>query len=216
MTILTNVASGSHQSSTLKIFMMPKDWNAAYENDITPWDKGFAAPPLSEFLETHLITGQVLVPGAGTGHDVRLLAKQGAQVVGLDISARAVRKAEGFDRVNQERFEVGDFLELPTQFHGQFDYVVEHTCLCALDPEQRAAYALSVKRALRAGGHYLAVFYRVVKDYDKDGPPHPISTEQIEALFGADFEMLKIIVPLHSYPGRSFGSEEVRFMRLKS
>lgn len=192
---------------------MPKDWNAAYENDDTPWDKGYAAPPLREFLATHSITGRVLVPGSGAGHDVRLLAEQGAAVVGLDIAMGAVRKAARFARVNDERFEAADFLDLPEVFHRQFDYVVEHTCLCALDPERRVAYARSVKQALRGGGHYLAVFYREVEDYDGDGPPHPISQRQIEALFGADFEMIERVVPQQSYPSRPVGSEELCLMR---
>lgn len=72
---------------------MPKDWNAAYEDDDTPWDKGIAAPPLRAFLAKHPIRGRVLVPGCGLGHDVRLLAEQGASVVGLDIVPKAVRQA---------------------------------------------------------------------------------------------------------------------------
>ena len=91
--------------------------------------------------------------------------------------------------------------------------VVEHTCLCALDPEQRGAYARSVQQALKPGGHYLAVFFREVLGYRGEGPPHPISTAQIEALFGAAFDTLESRVPAHSYAGRPFGCEEVRWMR---
>ena len=195
---------------------MPKNWNAAYENNDTPWDKGAAAPPLREFLAAHSITGRVLVPGSGSGYDVRLLAAQGATVVGLDIAPAAVDQASRFTAVNDERFEVADFLQLAEKFHGYFDYVVEHTCLCALDPEQRMAYVRSVKQALQADGHYLAVFFREVENYEGDGPPHPISQEQIEALFSEDFDTLDCFVPRLSYPSRPLGCEEVRLMRKKS
>ena len=30
---------------------MARDWNAAYEEGDTPWDKGYASPPLIEFLK---------------------------------------------------------------------------------------------------------------------------------------------------------------------
>ena len=89
---------------------MAKDWNAAYEDENLPWDKGFAAPPLRVFLAGHSIVGRVLVPGCGLGHDVRLLAEQGAQVVGLDIAENAARRAGEFSRVSGERFEAGNFL----------------------------------------------------------------------------------------------------------
>lgn len=192
---------------------MAKDWNAAYENDEIPWDKGMAAPPLQAFLATHPMRGRVLVPGCGLGHDVRLLAEQGASVVGMDIAAGAVRKAQAIEAVGDERFEVADFLDLPTDYHEQFDAVVEHTCLCALDPAQRLAYVRAVLQALKPNGHYLAVFFRKVKDYRGEGPPHPITADQIEALFGDDFDTLESSVPQQSYPCRPLGSEEVRWLR---
>jgi SAM-dependent methyltransferase len=193
--------------------LMPKDWNAAYECNDTPWDKGEAAPPLREFLARQPLLGRVLVPGCGLGHDVRLLAAQGADVVGLDIAPRAVQQAQAFPVVGNVCFELADFLQLPARHHAQFDVVVEHTCLCALDPGQRVAYVRAVQQALRPGGHYLAVLFREVPDYRGEGPPHPISTDQIEALFGTAFETLESRVPARSYASRPFGSEELRWMR---
>ena len=75
-----------------------------------------AAPPLRAFLATHPIRGRVLVPGCGLGHDVRLLAEQGASVVGLDIVPKAVRQAQADYAVGDERFEVADFLNLPDRY----------------------------------------------------------------------------------------------------
>lgn len=185
------------------------DWEAAYANEDTPWDKGTAAPPLVEFLSKHAITGDVLIPGCGAGHDVRLYAEHGASVVGLDLSPSAVCKANRFEKVNDERYVAADFLNLAEEWQSAFDWVVEHTCLCALDLANREAYASSVASALKEGGHYLAVFYREVSDYDGDGPPHPISAEQIKALFSEQFERIDSFAPTESYPSRPYGSEEV-------
>ncbi|MGJ8652410.1 MAG: methyltransferase domain-containing protein [Opitutaceae bacterium] len=189
------------------------DWESAYANDDTPWDKGTAAPPLIEFLSKHVITGEVLVPGCGAGHDVRLIAEVGASVVGMDLAPSAVQKADAIQTVNNEQYAVGDFLNLCTEWQSRFDWVVEHTCLCALDLADREAYVSSVARALKESGHYLAVFYREVSDYDGDGPPHPISVEQIETLFGELFERVDSFVPTQSYPSRPTGSEEVVLFR---
>lgn len=197
---------------------MPVDWNEAYVKGDTPWDKGEPSPPLREFLSGQVIAGKVLVPGCGTGHDVRLLAENGADAMGLDLAPEAVRRAQSLSletpASGRMRFAQGDFLCLPPDYHNAFDWVVEHTCLCALDPVDREAYARSVVRALKPRGHFLAVFYRDVPDYNGDGPPHPISEAEIRRLFGEDFKILQSFVPRETYASRSPGSEEVVCMRL--
>jgi SAM-dependent methyltransferase len=140
---------------------------------------------------------------------------QGAEVVGMDIAAGAIRKAQGFSPAAAERYELGDFLNLEVAHQGAYDWVVEHTCLCALEPEMRRAYADSVRCVLKPGGHYLAVFFREVSDYTGDGPPHPISREETDALFLDAFESVDSFVPTESYPSRPFGAEEVCWWRLR-
>ena len=194
---------------------MARDWNAAYEGGDTPWDKGYASPPLIEFLKLQTISGRVLVPGCGAGHDVRALSAEGAEVVGLDIAPRGINKAETFPVSCGERYELGDFLNLGKQYHHAFDWIVEHTCLCAIDPSEREAYVRSVAQALKPDGKYLAIFFREVSDYKGNGPPHPISRKQSDDLFGDSFELIKSFVPQQTYPSRAIGAEEVCWMRLK-
>jgi SAM-dependent methyltransferase len=158
----------------------------------------------------------VLVPGCGAGHDVRALSAEGAEVVGLDIAPRGINKAETFPVSCGERYELGDFLNLGKQHHHAFDWIVEHTCLCAIDPSEREAYARSVAQALKPEGKYLAIFFREVSDYKGNGPPHPISREQSDDLFGDSFELIKSFVPQQTYPSRAIGAEEVCWMRLKA
>jgi len=193
---------------------MARDWNQAYENDDTPWDKGYAAPPLVEFLERHKVEGEILVPGCGSGHDVRLLAEQnGSEVTGLDIAPSALKKAASFPKVGEERYAQGDFINLEEKYHGAFDWVFEHTCLCAIEPSQRQAYVESLKLALKPGAFFLAIFFREVSNYTGDGPPHPISAAEIDALFAKDFDVIESFVPQQTYPSRPVGSEDVRWMR---
>jgi len=190
---------------------MRTDWEARYQNNDTPWDKGEAAPPLREFLERASVDGRVLVPGSGTGHDVRLLAGHGADVLGLDIAPSGVEQARAFPAVNRERYRRGDFLALDDHLAGQFDWVFEHTCLCAIEPSDRPAYALAARRALKPGGALLAIFFKVVDDYDGSGPPHPINDDEIENLFGNDFITKDRWIPGQAYPSRR-GKEEMRWL----
>ena len=49
-------------------------WQEKYEQGETPWDKGEPSPGLVDFLADHNLNGRILVPGCGSGHDVRAIA----------------------------------------------------------------------------------------------------------------------------------------------
>lgn len=155
-----------------------------------------------------------MVPGCGTGHDVRALATQGAEVLGLDIAPKAIAKANAFPLAGKESYELGDFRNLGLDHHGAYDWVFEHTCLCALAPGDRQAYINAVKKALKPGGYYLAIFFREVEDYTGKEPPHPISSAESETLLGEDFVRQGSFVPQKSFPSRPVGAEEVCWYRL--
>ena len=83
----------------------PEFWDTRFREGVTPWDAGRAPPKLVRWLRGKPRM-KVLVPGCGTGYEVRLLAEQGHDVLGIDFSdgaldaARAlglrVRKADFF------------------------------------------------------------------------------------------------------------------------
>ena len=88
--------------------------------------------------------GQAAVPGCGRGHDARALAKAGWQVTGLDIAPSSVLMAQKLaaDEALAIDFQQGDFLrDEPPQ---PFDLLFEHTLFCAINPEHREAYVLSL------------------------------------------------------------------------
>jgi methyl halide transferase len=192
---------------------MPTDWETLYQTGETRWDKGAPSPALLDFLETEPVRGCVLVPGCGLGHDVRALAAAADEVLGLDLAPSAVRLAEAFPRVGRERYELADLFALPSHLLGAFDWVWEHTCFCAIDPSQRAAYVDAVHSALRAGGHCLAIFYLDPgNDSPEDGPPFEVSLAELDRLFAPRFKLLREWLPEHGYPGRE-GREWMRLMR---
>jgi SAM-dependent methyltransferase len=180
----------------------PVDWEARYRAGDTPWDEGTAAPALTEFLSQNAITGEVLVPGAGPGHDVRALAAQHGEVsvTGLDLSPTAVALAEGFPRAGGECYVQGDLFHLPAPWHGRFDWVVEHTCFCAIPPARRADYMRAISLALKPGGHYLGIFY--MNPAAPQGPPHGTSKHEISSLFDPSFTLLEEWTPRNNFEGR--------------
>lgn len=198
----------------------PYDWEAAYAALDTPWDKGEAAPPLLDFLARDSIAGDVLVPGCGRGYEVRALAaaSAAARVVGLDLAPGAIQANAEFPRHGAESYLVGDFLALPGPLRSAFDWIVEHTCFCAIDPTLRPDYVRGAQAALRPGGRIFAIFYLNPRQYegeyndDDKGPPFGVRVEQLDELFGAAFEVEKEWVPEHAFAGRE-KRELVRILR---
>lgn len=193
---------------------LPMDWEQRYRDGDTPWDKGEASPGLVDYLQTQPLQGSVLVPGCGMGHDVRAIARKGGKVTGIDLAPSAIAAARQFPVVNEEQYEVLDFFELPDWYIGQFDYIFEHTCFCAIDVVLRPQYVDSVVKALKPGGHLLAVFY-IDPAHDNSGPPHRVSPKQLDECFGPFFYTMEDWQPQHAYPKR-LGRERMRLMQRRS
>ena len=195
-----------------------KDWEAHYRAGDTPWDKGAAAPPLMELIEKNGAAlwggGPFLVPGCGSGHDVRAIAETGVPAIGLDIAETAVAKARSIPCEGPASYEHGNFLD-PAWCEGRsFPAIWEHTCFCAIDPGLRAAYARATASLLPPGGLLAGVFYLTPNDPGEDdsGPPFGTTVDELEEIFSSWFERIDGWVPLSAYPGRE-GREWIGLFR---
>ncbi|MFZ4774471.1 MAG: methyltransferase domain-containing protein [Terrimicrobiaceae bacterium] len=192
-----------------------RDWEAAYRAGDTPWDKGFAHPALVAWLTKNRLTGRVLVPGSGSGHDVRALAADPqASVVGLDLSPSAKVLADSFPAVGSESYVTADFLSGTAFPAASFDAVFEHTCFCAIPPASRPDYARAVSQALKPGGLFLAIFYRNPSHGGEEGPPFGCSMTEVDELFGRDFVLVEEAENLPTFEGRE-DREVLRVMKRK-
>jgi len=191
------------------------EWQRRYEQDDTPWDKGAPAPALVTFLHEKQISGRVLVPGCGRGHEVRVLGTQlNTSVVGLDISTDAIAQAKELSSQSTPdahvSFIVGDFFKLPSKLKRSFDWLVEHTYFCAIEPDQRPDYVLAASSALRTGGRIFGIFY--LNPDTESGPPFAVSKKELTELFDPHFTLLEEWVPMDSFSGRE-DRELVRVMQ---
>jgi SAM-dependent methyltransferase len=189
---------------------MSTDWEAHYQANDTPWDKGEPSPGLVDWLAAHpaVPRGTVLVPGCGLGHDVRAWAAAGFTATGLDIAPSAVERARSVGTPARTNFQLGDFLV--DEPDARFDWVFEHTCFCAIPPDRRDDYVHAVLRWLQPAGHYLAVNYFIP---DTDGPPFGVDRAEIWARFSPHFEIQAEWTP-RSYPNRT-DLERMFLWRLK-
>ena len=169
-----------------------------------------------DFLATSPIRGRVLVPGCGYGHDVRALAENADEVVGIDIAPSAIQAAQLLPALGRERYERADLFALPDHLRQSFDWVWEHTCFCAIDLAQRPGYVDAVAGALKPEGQFLAIFYLDPgNDRPDEGPPFGVSIEELDALFAPKFNLVREWLPARTYPGRE-GREWMRLYTVRT
>jgi len=145
---------------------------------------------------------RIAVPGAGRGHDARLLARRGYRVTAFDfaeaavVEARRLAAAEAVELAVEQR----DVFALARDHAGAFDGVWEYTCFCAIDPDRRDEYARVLHAILRPGGLLLACFFPL-RD-GTDGPPFPVSRGDIERVLAGRFTVLEAGPPPRSVERR--------------
>ena len=74
--------------------MSARDWDQRYVDGDLPWDTGHPDPHLvAQWAELVPTPARVLEVGCGTGTNAIWLAERGCEVVGVDVSARAIQHA---------------------------------------------------------------------------------------------------------------------------
>jgi SAM-dependent methyltransferase len=196
------------------------NWNERYKKGDTPWEKGAPAPPLLELLEKAHPgiwgEGPVLVPGCGTGHDVRALTERGIAALGLDLAEEAFHRAHAHPKIGGERYEIGDFLDPAWREGKRFSAIWEHTCFCAIHPSRRKDYAQACAELIVPGGCLVGVFFLTPYDPGEEweGPPFPSEVEELDSHFAPWFVRETDWVPEMAYPGRE-GREWLAVYRRK-
>ena len=193
---------------------LPDKWDANYEQGTDGWDLGKPTPVFQRLLQNQgLLPGRIIVLGAGRGYDAREFARHGFQVTAVDFSSQAVQEmhrlasAEAPVEILQH-----DIFTLPESFNASFDYVLEYTCFCAIDPTRRAEYADLVTRLLKPDGIYIDLAFPL--DGRKGGPPFAVSVKEIIDLLQArGFKLISREKPVESIPRRRNAEELLVFRK---
>jgi SAM-dependent methyltransferase len=183
----------------------PDFWEAAYQQGRSGWDLGGPAPAFDTLLRSanRPAAGRAAVVGCGRGHDALAFARNGFTLVGFDFAPSAIaasRESAAAAGLTAE-FVQADIFALPSTYDGAFDYVVEHTCFCAIDPARRAEYVEVVRRLLRPDGELIGVFFAHGRP---GGPPFTTDADEVRRLFGGRFtvESLEMAVSIESRRGK--------------
>jgi len=161
----------------------PEFWDTRFREGVTPWDAGGVPPALKNWIGRRAGRLRVLIPGAGTGYEVRLFAEHGHDVLAIDFSDAAIEAAKRELGSLCGRVRKADFFELQD---GPFDVVYERAFLCALPRTLWSEWARRMAEVVSPGGVLAGFFYI---DDNQRGPPFGVSQEGLNDLLGKAFEM---------------------------
>jgi cyclopropane fatty-acyl-phospholipid synthase-like methyltransferase len=143
-----------------------------------PWDSGESPPELIQYLAVHG-PGRALDLGCGTGTNSIEMASMGWEVIGVDLSHLAIRRARRKARQAGVKidFKRGDVTQLDW-IETPFDLILDIGCLHALSPQGRMRYARNVKRLTSPGARYL--LYSFLSE--------ELTVQSLQAYFSPEFD----------------------------
>ena len=161
-----------------------------YLREKTPWDTGISPPELLKYL-AESSPGRALDLGCGTGTNAITITKHGWQVVGVDLSALAIRKARRNAR--QAGLEIDFRQEDVTRLasiKGPFDFALDIGCFHSLSGAGQQNYVQNLTRVINPGGEYL--IYTWLAD-EGDSSSIVLTESDIATMFKPSFEIRSFI-----------------------
>ncbi len=134
----------------------PHDFDSSYASETPPaWDIGRAQPAFDRLARAGVLVGKVLDAGCGTGEHALLAASLGHEVVGVDLSAKAIELAstKATERRVEARFVVADALRL-VDLGETFDTALDCGLFHVLNDVERRRYVASLAAVVPPGGRY--------------------------------------------------------------
>ncbi len=170
----------------------PDFWDTRYRGGVTPWDAGGVPPRLAQWLSSQPSGRRVLVPGCGSGYELRQFHEHGDDVLGIDFADAALERARQLGVPVRK----ADFFTLD---EPAFDVVYERTFLCALPRRRWSDWGVRIPALVRPGGLLAGFFFF---DDNERGPPFGISTERLHELLDPAFTLTEdeAIPPEQSVP----------------
>ena len=193
---------------------LPLKWDADYERKTDGWDLGGPTPVFKRLAASgQFKPGRMIVLGAGRGHDAREFARHRFEVTAVDFAFHATDEMRRLaDVAAPVEILQSDLFALTNKLHNSFDYVLEYTCFCAIDPKRRADYADLVTHLLRPDGIYIDLAFPL--DGRAGGPPFAVTESEVMDLFNKrGFKLISRTKPEESVSQRRHAEELFIFQK---
>jgi methyl halide transferase len=190
-------------------------WEQKYQDSQERWNLGCPAPPFINLLVSDKVPkpGRMAVLGCGSGQDALLFSMAGFDVMGFDFAPSAINRASTVAKARElnAQFLQRNIFDLKTEFSHSFDYVLEHTCFCAINPTDRSQYVQVVRNLLRPHGQLIALFYT---HSCSGGPPFGVRPQEIQDEFTPYFDTI-LFKPAKDSIDRRQGEEYLAIFQVR-
>lgn len=160
-----------------------------------PWDYGAPRPQLVEWAEAQDLAGsgrEALVVGCGYGADAEFLASLGFRTTGFDFAPTAIAGARRKHPDTEVTYLVADVLDLPREWKGRFDLVVESLTVQSMSPEQHTVAARNIAELVAPHGTLLVLATTREEDSEVTGPPWPLTRSEVEVFANGDLVLRRL------------------------
>lgn len=163
-------------------------WEDLYNKDDIGWDLNGPTPTFKKIV-SKLNPGKVIILGCGRGHDAITFAKLGFMVTAVDFAPSAINYLKRLCKKENVNVNIikNDFFLLDESFNNYFDYAIEQTCYCAIDPKRRKEYEKLVFRILNSSGSLIGLWYPIDKVISDGGPPWGVSIPKLKDIFSKNW-----------------------------
>ena len=162
----------------------PDFWEDIYKRNDIGWDLN-GPTPIFEKIANKLKPGRVIILGSGRGYDAIIFSKLNFEVTAVDFAPSAINYLEKLCKRNNVKVNAvqSDIFSLGKYYDNYFDYIIEQTCFCAIDPKRREEYERLVYHILNSNGYLIGLWYPLDKAIIDGGPPWGISISDLKNTF---------------------------------
>ena len=159
-------------------------WEGIYLEEDTGWDLG-GATPIFDSMADSISPGKVCIIGCGRGYDAIMFAQKGFEVTAIDFAPSAINAVK--DLARKAKLAVNtienDIFTLPPVYANTYDFIIEQTCFCAINPARRSEYETVVNQLLKPGGKLIGLWFPLDKLIEDGGPPWGTTIEEVKSIF---------------------------------
>jgi len=193
----------------------PQGWDKLYIDNNTGWDLGEPTPVFTNIAK-NIRPGNLCILGCGHGYDAIMFSQNGFNVTAVDFAPTPIKYIN--DKARELSLDIitiqENIFSLSPRLDNHFDYIIEQTCFCAIDPQKRKAYHDLVYNLLKPGGSIIGLWFPIGKSLSEGGPPFAVSEKEVKLLFNYKWDMKKEEFPNNSIESRLGREKLIIFKKL--